>query len=701
MKWANAWAWIGVLVLPFLILFFWWLIRQKKARINAMIAQSLWSKRSADAWYHNEILYVVAMSLCVLFSIVALARPQWGEQAQTLKRQGLDILIAVDVSKSMLTTDVRPSRLERSKWAMKDLVKKLKGDRIGLMAFAGEAFVMCPLTWDYSGFLLTVDDLSPDVISRGGTNLQKAIKQALTHFGSSVGNHQLLVIVTDGDVLEGDTMAAVNEAKNKGVKIFTVGVGTKEGDLIQIQDDKGNKEFLKDEGGRVVKSRLNESLLQEMAYETRGAYVRSTASQFGLDFLYDQQLSLIPKQEHEEKSRTAMIDRYMLFLIPALLSCLWGLWIWQKPVRLFLFICFCCFSSSVWADKAQDLVKQANEELQKGNYDKAIDGYEKAAQTRDVAEIDFNLGTAFVHIEDWDKAKGAFSRVLEKTKSKKIKASANYNWGTGLVRGAEQFIKKQQDQKAKEMLNQAIDRLQSARSFDPEDAQINQNLDYAKRLLKSLEEREKNKKNSDNNNAQEQQQQSSKQGNDQENQSSSNQGDASKTDQVKDQSKKEDLTKDKGLNPFKKHESEKSQKSVHTDEKDKKSAETKNNESTMNQETASQNTEDQAKNTTGDVKEQKQDQAKKAMAKEGAADKKNEGVKGKEEEKKNKTTQANHDDKNKENAKNQGEGLYQEENAQQSEAMEFLEEYNQQDEAKGLLYLINQVQDDTHVSKDW
>ncbi len=266
----------------------------------------------------KAILLMAAYSLAVL----ALARPQWGYQLQNVKRQGLDIMVAVDVSKSMLTQDVKPSRLERTKLALKDLTKSLKGDRIGLIAFAGQAFVMCPLTTDYSGFNLSLDDLSIDSIPRGGTDLSYAIDEAIKGYGDGSQSYKTVVLITDGEEGQGDALNTARKAKDKGIKVFTVGVGTKEGELIQVPDEAGQMGFLKDASGNFVKSRLNENLLQQIAYTTGASYVRAGGAQFGLDYLYEQQLAKLEKRDIEEKQERRYNERFQWPLTLALICLL-------------------------------------------------------------------------------------------------------------------------------------------------------------------------------------------------------------------------------------------------------------------------------------------------------------------------------------------------------------------------------------------
>lgn len=257
--------------------------------------------------------------LAVFFAILALARPQWGYQVENIKRRGTDILLVVDVSKSMLTRDVKPNRLERTKLAIKDLVKKLNGDRVGLIAFAGDAFLTCPLTVDYGGFILGLDELGPDSVSRGGTDFSSALSKALQEYDLDGSKYKAIVILTDGENLAEDPMPLVRQAKDKGIKIFTVGVGTPQGELIQYTNEKGETDFLKDNQGNIVKSRLNENLLQQVALTTGGIYVRASGAQFGLDVIYDREISKFNKQDYQSKSEKKYFERFQFPLAAALI----------------------------------------------------------------------------------------------------------------------------------------------------------------------------------------------------------------------------------------------------------------------------------------------------------------------------------------------------------------------------------------------
>lgn len=258
----------------------------------------------------KAVLIATALILCIF----SLARPQWGFEWQEIKRAGLDVLIAIDVSKSMLARDMKPNRLERSKYAVKDLIKKLNGDRIGLVAFAGTAFLQCPLTIDYNGFLLAMDDLNTETIPRPGTSVSSAIKEAIDIFKGPEKKFKVLILITDGEELEGDAMDLANKAAQAGIKIYSVGVGTAEGDLIPAIDEHGERAYLADKHGQVIKTRLNEDLLKKIAVATGGSYVHAMPGDFGLTLLYDKSISKLEKRDIEAKMKKHYQERYQIFL---------------------------------------------------------------------------------------------------------------------------------------------------------------------------------------------------------------------------------------------------------------------------------------------------------------------------------------------------------------------------------------------------
>lgn len=266
----------------------------------------------------GQRLKAVLMTAAVLFLVLALIRPQWGFHWEEIKRSGLDILIAVDTSKSMLAGDVKPNRLERARMAVKDLVGKLKGDRVGLIAYSGSAFLMSPLTVDYGGFMLSLNDLSAGSIPKGGTSLASAVTEAMQAFKGEPGKHKVLILITDGEDNEGGALDAATDAAKEGIRIYTVGIGTKEGELIRVPDGKGRVDFLKDRQGNVVKSRLDEETLKQMAHTTGGVYVAATGTHLGLDRIYDEYLSTMEKRDFDTKREKHFEERFQIPLAIAL-----------------------------------------------------------------------------------------------------------------------------------------------------------------------------------------------------------------------------------------------------------------------------------------------------------------------------------------------------------------------------------------------
>ena len=307
-----------------------WLERRRKKAMTrfaeSVVLDEITRQVNWSGYRRKTLLFIAALAL----SVVTLARPQWGFEWQEVRRKGLDILIALDTSKSMLTQDIKPSRLERAKLALKDFLKKLHGDRIGLIAFAGKAFLVCPLTVDYNGFMLSLEDLDIRSIPRGGTDIASAIREAIKEYDQTPSQYKAVVILTDGESLEGDPLAAAKAAKEKGIKVYTIGIGTKEGDLIRVPDAFGDNSFLKDGNGNFVKSRLNEKLLQDIALTTGGAYIRAGGAQFGLELLYDQELSKMEKREFDSKLERRYFERFQIPLVIVLLlligESLWPVW---------------------------------------------------------------------------------------------------------------------------------------------------------------------------------------------------------------------------------------------------------------------------------------------------------------------------------------------------------------------------------------
>jgi Ca-activated chloride channel family protein len=309
--------WLLVLV-PLGAVFLLWALRRRRAALQRFAEARLLPALTPDLderrYRWRAALLVVALALL----LVALAGPKWGFHWEEVHREGVDIVVALDTSRSMLAEDVKPNRLERAKLAVEDLVKRLRGDRIGLVAFAGSAFVQCPLTLDYDAFDENLHAVKVGTIPKGGTALAEAIKAGLDAFEGRQGKHEALIIITDGEDHEGKVEDAAQEAADRGVKIYPVGIGTADGDLIPVTVH-GQQNFLKDRRGQVVKSRLAEDTLQKIATTSGGAYVHATSGDFGLDTVYNDFISKMEKRELQSTMERRYEDRFQVPLLIALL----------------------------------------------------------------------------------------------------------------------------------------------------------------------------------------------------------------------------------------------------------------------------------------------------------------------------------------------------------------------------------------------
>jgi len=258
------------------------------------------------------------MVLSVLFLILALAGPRYGYVWQEVERKGVDIIVALDCSKSMLAADVKPSRLERAKREIIDLLAMLEGDRIGLVAFAGEAFLQCPLTLDYSSFNMFLEALSPDYLPVGGTDLQGALTVSMEAFKSEEATDKAVILITDGESTDGNPQEVAKKAAELGIKVFTIGVGSKEG--VPVPDASGG--FKKNRDGSILLSKLDAATLKQMAALTGGSFVRSVAGDMDLDVIYTQGIRKTMEARSLESSRKKVWENRYQWFLGAAIFCL-------------------------------------------------------------------------------------------------------------------------------------------------------------------------------------------------------------------------------------------------------------------------------------------------------------------------------------------------------------------------------------------
>ena len=276
-RFANPDQLFWLMLVPLLAGCAWLSLRNRQKALRRFVAEPMLARLAPAVDPRRRVgkmlLVLVAMSLL----LTALARPQFGTRLETVEREGQDVVVALDVSLSMLAEDIQPSRLAKAKHAIGSFIDLLQGDRIGLVAFAGAAFVQCPLTLDYAAARLFLDALDTSILPVQGTALEEAILKSTDMFTGEEKTHKVLVLITDGESHQGDPVAAAGKAAEQGVVIYTVGIGSLEGTPIPVRDERGRREgFKKDAGGNVVMTRLDQGTLQEIARETGGRYFRAS-----------------------------------------------------------------------------------------------------------------------------------------------------------------------------------------------------------------------------------------------------------------------------------------------------------------------------------------------------------------------------------------------------------------------------------------
>lgn len=281
-RFANPYILYLLLIIPAAIVLFIFAQMRRRRRLERFASSSLLAQLTPSASPARLRTKFVLYSLALAFLILAAARPQVGSKLREEHQKGIEMMLVVDVSNSMLAEDFEPNRLDRTKFAIDRVVESMKQDRIGVVAFAGEAQVQLPITSDYRMARAFARKLSPQLVRTQGTDLGAAIKLATMSFSSQSEGSRVMILITDGENHESDALEAAQAAAEKGIAIYTIGIGTPEGAPVMI-----GGEYLTDENGDMVVSKLDEKMLQEIASTTGGAYVRATKQSIGLKEIVD------------------------------------------------------------------------------------------------------------------------------------------------------------------------------------------------------------------------------------------------------------------------------------------------------------------------------------------------------------------------------------------------------------------------------
>lgn len=313
-RFANEQYFLIFWLVPVLIVFFWYVFRKKAQAITRFGSPELMAKLTAGTSNRRQKIKALALIFGASALIFALVRPQIGTRLEEVKREGQDIIVAIDVSKSMLAEDISPSRLEKAKHEISGIIDKLRGDRIGIIVFAGEAFVQCPLTLDYGAAKLLLSVVNPDLIPLPGTNIAEAIAKAIDTFEKKERKYKSLILITDGEHHTGEAERYAEAAAREGIVIYTIGIGTPEGVPIPEFDIAGNRiGYKKDSNGQTVITKLDELTLEKIALITNGKYFNATSGESEFDKIYED-ISSAEKKELGSMQFTQFEDRFQYFL---------------------------------------------------------------------------------------------------------------------------------------------------------------------------------------------------------------------------------------------------------------------------------------------------------------------------------------------------------------------------------------------------
>ena len=494
------WLW-ALLVLPTLAFFFARAEQRGVEKLQQFVAARLLPQLAGTVNRGRRIFRFVLLLLVLALVIVSLARPRWGYAYDEVKRKGLDLLLAVDVSRSMLSNDVQPDRLARVKLATQDLINELQGDRVGLIAFAGRAFLQAPLTIDYDAAVDSINELDTKIIPEGGTNISDAIVLATRTFGKSATGNRALIIFTDGEDLSGDAMGAAKAAAEAGVHIFTVGVGTPGGSLIPIQSDSGGTAFVKDAKGEVVKSKLDEARLREVAQAASGFYLHLENGPRTMKQLFTEGLAKMQVADINARLSRQPIERYEWPLAAAILFFAIALLINDRKASkaaaprgsakksLAVAAVAIFFLTATWTRAAS-----AGLELyEQQKFPEAYEHFEKTLQenpgAREADRIQFDAGAAAYKMKDYNKALQSFSQALL-SKNSHLQSESHYNLGNTLYERGEA---EKSDEKKLSNWESALPHYEETLKAEPQNKNAKDNYEYVKKKIEELKKKQEQK----------------------------------------------------------------------------------------------------------------------------------------------------------------------------------------------------------------
>lgn len=474
---------LTLIMVPVVVVFLFWLTWQNRKDRQALGELPLVNKLLSSFSQARRIIKAVLIIAGLLIMALALAGPQYGSKMVEVHRQGVDVVIALDVSKSMLAEDIKPNRLERAKQELSTLIDRLHGDRVGVVAFAGQAQIACPLTTDYAAAKMFLSYLSPDQITVPGTDLGRAIQTAMTMYGKGTEGYRVLVLLTDGEDHEKQVFKVAEEAKQNGIKILSIGFGSPEGEPIPKKDNQGNLTgYVKDSNGKTVVTKLDEETLKTITGITKGYYIPAHHGILEADTIA-QQIDVMQKKDISSGKYGASEDRYQFLLLPAIIILLIAFWL---PIKqgawLMLILLMVTLPQLTMAGTAED-VNKGNRYFDKGKIEDAIGKYRDGQiKNPDEPVVLYNLGNALQKKGEYEEAEKAYQKAL-KTKDKKLKSKTLYNLGNN-------YFEQQKYEDAVKAYKRTL-------KIDPKDEDALYNLAQALLLMKNPDMQKKQQQKKD------------------------------------------------------------------------------------------------------------------------------------------------------------------------------------------------------------
>lgn len=542
MRIANPHLLWLLLAVPAVVLAFVVAFNRRRRLLARLGTDALVRRMSESVSVPRKVVRAIYLVTAVALMALALARPQAGGRAKLERQRGLDLVVALDFSKSMLAKDIYPSRIERAKRELERLMDRLAGDRIGLVAFAGD-IMSYPPTTDYSAVKLFWRDLGPGDMPVGGTAIGRAITASLDFLKrlrarGGETRAQVILLLTDGEDTESEPLRAADEAARLGVKIYTVGIGSRSGELVPDVDAEGNvRGYLKDSEGKYVTSRLAEDLLTQIASKTGGEYLRADAKRFGVETI-EVALNGLKRTENEARLVKQYDEMFEILILPAFLLLVGEACASERRRRraarppastaaaVLLLLPLLPFLTAFEPWRAPNpAVAAGNERMKEAKPEQALAEYEKAVKALPADPgVHFNRGAALFGLSRWDEAAQSFLRATE-AKERPLKAAAFYNLGNSFFK-AEKF-------------GEAVEAYKRALAHDPTNANAKWNLELALRQKKDQEEKDEQKKDEDKNKKDDKEQKK-----DEKEEEEKKEGAGEKSDQQKDQEQKEKSEQD-------------------------------------------------------------------------------------------------------------------------------------------------------------